>query len=150
MNYLYDAYSRSTNWRMYCSISSMSMIDGWYSRKLWETIFRSVRGLSLEKARIHAVLIHRSSVYIVKYDIWSCSWVWLLLQSFVSALCSGDCVLMTGFQWCSFGWCKGDWLMQIYLMFDWFYWWIQFENLWNVVPGRKDKVVAFCRSAPTY
>ena len=30
------------------------------------------------------------------------------------------------------------------------YLWIQYENLWNMVPGRKEKVVAFCRSAPTY
>ena len=90
MNYLYDAYSRSTYWRMYCSISVMSMTDVWYSCKLWEIIFRSVRGLSLEKARIHAGLIHQSSVYIVKLDTWSCRWVWWLLQSSVSALCSGN------------------------------------------------------------
>jgi len=93
MNYLYDAYSRYTHWCMYCSISIMSMIDVWYSCKLWEMIFRSVRGLSLAKARIHAGLIHRSSVYIVKLDTWSCRWVWWLLQSSVSALCSSDGVV---------------------------------------------------------
>ncbi len=32
-------------------------------------MYRSVRGLALAKARIYAGLTHRSSIYIMKYDV---------------------------------------------------------------------------------
>jgi len=50
--------------------------------------------------------------------------VWLLV------LCSKK--LLIQYLYKEVGW------LHIYLMFDW-YSWIQFQNLWNVVPGRKEK-----------
>ena len=144
MNYLYDAYSRSTYWRMYSSISVMSMTDVWYSCKLIEIIFRSVRGLALIKARIHAGLIHRSSVYIVNLNIWSCRWIWWLLQSSVSTLCSGDGVVNRVSVIQSFVWLWASilllgpvwkldemWPFRLCVVLQC----IQSENWWNAVPG---------------
>ena len=139
--------------------------------KEWIILYRSVRRFSEAKAHIHASFVSKNNVYAG----WSkhrsvCTqvsgyWSSVYLLSCVSVYCCSalgsklvsGChyyILVTTFRkviiWFSFGWYKGDWLMQIYLMFDWCYWSIQFENLWNVVPVRKEKVVAFCRSAPTY
>ena len=70
-------------WCIFYSINVM--ISVWLmfgiAAKLWVNICRSVRELALVKACIQAGLVHPSSVYIERYDIWSCSWIWLLLQS---------------------------------------------------------------------
>ena len=75
-------------WHMFYCINVMIWV--WLmsgiAAKLWVNICRYVRGFTLVKARIHAGLAHESSVYNMKYDIWSCSWIWLLLQS--SVVCS--------------------------------------------------------------
>jgi hypothetical protein len=144
MNYLYDAYSRSTYWRMYSSISVMSMTDVWYSCKLIEIIFRSVRGLALIKARIHAGLIHRSSVYIVNLNIWRLQMDLMVITEF--CVCSLFWwLLLTGFQWFRVWWLfwasmivmgpvwKLDekWPYRLCVVLQC----IQSENWWNVVPG---------------
>ena len=103
---------------------------------------------ALRKVHMHIDLTHWSSIHLIKYvlatSIYRCSvlgsrfcsdyWYYILVTTFRKVIV-----------WFSFGWYKGDWLMQIYLMFDWSYRWIQSEYLWNVVLGRKEKVVAFCK-----
>ena len=102
-----------------------------------------IHWLALIQKHMHASCTYWSSVYLLKYvlatSIYCCG---ALGSELVSGYCY--CFLGTTFRevtiWFSIGLYKGDWLMQIYLMFNW---WIQSENLWNVVPERKEKVVAF-------
>ena len=72
-------------WRMFYCINVMIWVWLMFgiAKKLWVNICRSVRGFTLVKARIHAGSAHQSSVYSMKYDIWSYSWIWLLLQNYV-------------------------------------------------------------------
>jgi len=85
--------------------------------KLWVKICRSARWLALIKACIHVGLAHRSSIYIMKYDIWSCSWFKLLVQSsgFFSVfwwLCSRDSVLNIQIDWL--------WFSSLMMGYQWF------------------------------
>jgi len=127
--------------------------------KSWLNIYRSVRGLDLVKARMYAGLIHCCSIYIMKYDVWSCSWVWLLLQS--SVVCSVFWWLCC---WQGFSVSVIQRLMMLVLSFvlQW-YWWVQYENwmkhglqtivlcfrsiqsenVWNVVPGGWKEIVGW-------
>jgi len=145
--------------------------------KLWVNIFRSVRGLTLVKAHMYAGLVLHSSIYIMRYDIWSCSWIWLLLQSFVvcfvfwwlccwqgfSVSVSGDLeidevgvfdgciVVMINFVLQCFWWVQYENWMKCSLQFTVLcFRSIQYENLWNVVLGGREKIIEFCRLAPTY
>ena len=57
--------------------------DVWIATKLWVRICRSVRGLSLVKACIHAGSALPSSVYTLIHDFWWYNWFWRMLQSSV-------------------------------------------------------------------
>jgi len=104
-------------WHMFYCINVMIWV--WLmsgtTAKLWVSICRSVRGLALVKVRMYASLILHSSVYIMRYDIWSCSWIWLLLQSSVV-------YSVFWFQWFSIGWFK-DWWWRYKLMIV-LQWWL--------------------------
>ena len=119
-------------------------------------ICRCVRWFSLRKAHIHASSTHGSSIYLIKYVLVSSVCCCSVLGYYLGF---SYCILVIAFliirlmEWLIDSivvGSKGDWLMWIYLMIEWCCWWIQSENLWNVVPGRKEKVVAFCKRAPMY
>ena len=139
--------------------------------KLWVNICRSICGLPLVKAHMYASFVLHSSVYIMRYDNWSCSWIWLLLQSSVDYVFDRVSV----FQY----WVIQRLMMQVWLMCV-LQWWLVmcFNDIdgssmkigWNmalrlcvvfqVYPvwrcmkcgtwRKKERVVAFCRLAPTY
>ena len=97
-------------WMLWSGYVLMSEI----AAKLWGWICRSVLGLSLVKARIHADWFHPSTVY--SYDIWSCYWIWLLLQSYVVCSVFWWLCCWQGF---SIGWFR-DWWCRLYCNGDCF------------------------------
>ena len=133
------------------------MNDVWYNCKLWEIIFRSVRRLSLVKARVYAGWFHWSSVYLLKLNFWVCSWVCCYCRS--SVVCSVFWWLgVIGFQWFSDskivdvsigcfvisyeGWMNCGVQIVILCFRN-----IQSENVWKVVPEGKKIVGLHLRTS---
>jgi len=145
--------------------------------KLWVNIYSSVRGLALVKVRMYTSLVLHSSVYIMRYDIWSCSWIWLLLQSSIVCsvfwwLCYGqgfNVSVLGDLEIDNVGVVDGCISMMINFVLQCCWWvqyenWmkrglqimvlcfksIQYENLWNTVHGGRKKIIEFSRLVPTY
>ena len=112
-------------WRMFYCINAMIWV--WLmsriAAKLWVNICRSVHGLALVKAHMYVGLVHYSSVYIMKDNIWSCRWIWWLWQS--SVICF---VFWWLCYWQGFSDSEIDDASIDYFVHQW-YLWVQYENL---------------------
>ena len=121
-------------------------------------ICRSINKSALRKESMHVGSTHGSSVYLIKYFL-------VAPICYCRVLGSGYYILVTVFWMIRLMGCQSDWLIRLWLVqkvIGWcrYIWWLNYT--YDVIDGfslkiyetwsleEKEKVVAFCRSTPTY